>query len=58
MSQHQAVIIKKKDKDKRLIKNWRPISLINVYSKIASKALASWMKMVLNNIVKCDKLRM
>ena len=37
-SQGQAIItsIKKKDKDKRLIKNWMPISLINVDAKIAS----------------------
>ena len=56
-SQCQAVIvpIEKKDKDKMLIKNWRPISLVNVDSKIASKALASGMKMVLNNISKCDQ---
>ena len=40
-SQRQAIItlIEKKDKDKRLIKNWRPISLINVDAKIASKAI-------------------
>ena len=56
-SQRQAVImlIEKKEKDKRLIKNWRPISLINVDSKIASKALASRMKTVLSNIIKCDQ---
>ena len=37
-SQKQAIItlIKKKGKDKRMIKNWRPISLINVDAKIAS----------------------
>ena len=40
---------------KRQIKNWIPISLINVDSKIASKALASRMIMVLNSIVKCDQ---
>ena len=41
-SQKQAIItlIEKKGKDKRLIKNWRPISLINVDAKIVSKALA------------------
>ena len=41
-SQKQAVItlLEKKGKDKRLIKNWRPISLINVDVKIASKTLA------------------
>ena len=42
-SQRQAVIklIEKKDMDKRFIKNWRPISLLNVDYKIISKALAS-----------------
>ena len=36
-SQSQALItvIEKKVKDKRLIKNWRPVSLINVDAKIA-----------------------
>ena len=40
-SQRQAVIIliEKKDKEKRRIKNWRPISLNNVDAKIASKVL-------------------
>ena len=35
-SQRQAVIslIEKKDKDKRFIQNWRPISLLNVDLKI------------------------
>ena len=38
-SQRQAIItlIEKKDKDKRLIKNWRPISLINVRPKLPQK---------------------
>ena len=37
-SQGQSIItpIKKKDKNKRLIKNWMTISLINVDAKIAS----------------------
>ena len=41
-SQRQAVIklIEKKDKDKKLIKNWRPISLLNVDTKLVSKVLA------------------
>ena len=42
ISQSQAVIklIEKKDRDKRFIKNWRPISLLNVDTKIISKAMA------------------
>ena len=41
-SQKQAVIklIEKKDKDKKLIKNWKPISLLNVNTKLISKVLA------------------
>ena len=41
-SQKTAIIIllEKKDKDKRYISNWRPISLINVDVKIGSKAIA------------------
>ena len=51
--QRQAVIklIEKKDKDKRFIKNWRPISLLNMDYKIISKALASRLKKVLSNLI-------
>ena len=59
-SQHQALItlIEKKEKDKRYIKNWRPISLINVDAKLASKVLAGRIKKVLPNIIKHDRLHM
>ena len=45
-SQRQAIIklIEKKDRDERFIKNWRPISLLNVDSKIISKALSEKLK--------------
>ena len=38
-SQKQAImtLTEKKGKEKRMIKNWRPISLINVDANIASK---------------------
>ena len=56
-SQRQAVItlIEKKERDKRLIKNWRPISLMNVDAKIASKAIATRMKNVISSIIKSDQ---
>ena len=42
LTRKKAIIrlIEKKGKDRRYIKNWRPISLLNVDTKIASKALA------------------
>ena len=51
-SQKQAVIklIKKKGKDKRMIEDWRPISLLNVDLKIFSKAVASSLKACLDII--------
>ena len=56
-SQRQAVItlIEKKGKDKRFMKNWRPLSLINVDTKIASKAIAARMENVLTSIVHCNQ---
>ena len=52
-SQQQAVIklIEKKDKDKRFIKNWRPISLLNVDYKIISKVFALRVKNVLSDLI-------
>ena len=45
-SQKQAVItlVEKKGKDRTLLENWRPISLVNVDAKIMSKVIASRIK--------------
>ena len=57
VSQRQAVIklIEKKDKDKRFIENWRPISLLNVDYKIISKALAERLKKTLPVLISCQQ---
>ena len=48
-SERQAIvkIIEKKDKDKCFIKNWRPISLLNVSYKIFSEVFFARLKKVL-----------
>ena len=52
-SQKQATIklIEKKDRDKRFIKNWQPISLLYVDMKLISKVLTSRLKSVISSIV-------
>ena len=56
-TQRQALIklIAKKDRDKRFIENWRPISLLNVDTKILSKTIASKLKTVLPSLVTADQ---
>ena len=47
--------MKKKDKDKRYIKNWRPFSLLNLDLKFITKALSSWLKKVLPSIISSEQ---
>ena len=56
-SQKQAVItlVEKRGKGKRQMKNWRPISLINVDARIASKTLAKRLENVLPEIIHFDQ---
>ena len=46
ISQIQAIIklLEKKNREKRFVKNWRPVSLLNVDTKILFKSLAEKMK--------------
>ena len=56
-SQRQAVIklLEKKGRDKRLLKNWRPISQLNVDMKLLTKTLATKIKEVLPKLVNSDQ---
>ena len=47
-------LIEKRGRNKRLVKNWRSISLINVDTKTASKSLAMRAKNVIPHLVNCE----
>ena len=57
ISQKQAIIklIVKKDRYKRFVKNWRPVSLLNVDTKILSKSLAEKLKHVLPELISSNQ---
>ena len=45
------MLIEKKGKERRQISNWRPISLINLDTKIGSKAITRRLQEVIPDIV-------
>ena len=57
VTQKEGIItcIPKGDKCKKYIKNWRPITLLNVTYKIASAALANRLKKVLPSIINLNQ---
>ena len=56
-TQKEGVIIciPKRDKSKDLIKNWRPISLLNVVYKIGSACIAKRLKSVFSSLINEDQ---
>ena len=44
-------LIEQKDGDKQLIKNWHPISLLNIGTKLIPKVIAIKLKKILNNLI-------
>ena len=56
-SQGIVTVIPKRDKDLLLVKNWRPISLLNVDYKLIAKCIATRIKTVLPSIIHEDQSR-
>ena len=48
-------LLPKKDKDITMVKNWRPLTMLNIDYKIISKALANRIKSVLDSIISDDQ---
>jgi hypothetical protein len=57
IDQRRAILslIPKKDKDPRMLKNWRPISLLNTDYKIFAKTMATRLQKVLDCIISHDQ---
>ena len=57
ITQKQGVItcIRKQNKSRINLKNWRPISLLNVIYKLASAVISNRLKKVLDNIINENK---
>ena len=57
VSQRRGIVelVPKKDADPNLIKNWRPLTLLNCDYKIASKTIANRIKMVLPEVTSEDQ---
>ena len=47
---------RKKDRDKKSIKNWRPISLLNIDTKLIFKVLPERLKNVLHSLISSDQI--
>ena len=48
-------LIPKKNKDAKLLKNWRPVTLLNCDYKIASKSIANRFKKLLSKLIDHDQ---
>ena len=57
VTQKQGVItcLPKPSKNKHFLKNWRPISLLNVVYKIMSSVIANRLKSVLDKVISNDQ---
>lgn len=57
LSQRQAVItLLDKGKDRQLLKNWRPLSMLNVDYKLGSKAIAERIKLYLPKLIHTNQV--
>ena len=48
-------LLPKKNRDRQLIRNWRPITLLNINYKILAKAYANRLKLIINDVIHPDQ---